>query len=168
MTKTFAVLVLLGAGFFGQAHASDALYITADYHSSANRNIANVSLLGDSNAFSIDQTFTGLGSVNSLSLDIIGDLNGGPLNTAFAPALASIGLQPGQIVQYGNANAMSVTLHGASNLFAAAQVGSNNMLTAMVVGNNNQSSVSQSGTGNSLSFTQNGNGNSLTVVQRAY
>ncbi|WDR01351.1 hypothetical protein PSQ19_10985 [Devosia algicola] len=168
MIKIFAVLALLGSAIIGQAKASDTLYITSDYYASTSRNVASVSALGDDNAIAVQQIFTGRGGANSLDIDIIGDLNGGPLTSAFKPTVAEIGLQPGQIVQTGHDNSVAMSIRGTGNLFAASQVGSHNMLTASVMGNNNQSAVSQTGYGNSLSFSQNGNGNSLTVIQRAY
>jgi hypothetical protein len=163
MKSALALLVFLVPGIAaGGAQANGGLYLTADYNS------AKLTLTGDQNALSVDQTFDGLGGPNLLSVDISGNSNGGPSGAAFGTSLAVTGLAPGLLVQTGHDNSISVTVAGSQNLFAAAQVGSHNELTGTVIGNNNQAAVLQSGSGNTVSFVQNGNGNSLTVIQRSY
>jgi hypothetical protein len=169
MKTALAVLITVATGLVaGQAQASGGLYLTSDYYAADSANAASVTLSGDSNALSIIQSFDGPGNRNSLGVNITGDLDGGPLNAVFDAPLAAVGLAPGQLMQTGNDNAMSISVTGTQNLFAASQVGTHNLLTAMISGNYNQAAVSQTGSGNSLTFTQNGNGNRLTVIQRSY
>jgi hypothetical protein len=172
--KTRFLIVFAAAALVavGQAQAGDGLYLTSDYSHADRSNAAAVTFDGNDNGLFVLQTFHGDGGhagPNALSVNITGDLDGGPLNAAFGVPLASVGLTPGQLIQTGHDNTMSFTVNGGSrNFFAASQVGAHNMLTAMITGTNNQAAVSQTGSGNSLSFTQNGYGNRLTVIQRSY
>ena len=164
-----SVLVVVAASIAaGGAQAGSGLYLTADYNSTSVYNSASISLAGDQNALSVDQTFDGLGGPNLLSVDISGNLNGGLLGTSFDSPLSFTGLAPGHLVQAGHDNSLAVTVAGSQNLFAATQLGSHNELTATIIGNNNQAAVLQSGNGNAVSFAQIGNGNRLSVIQRSY
>jgi hypothetical protein len=152
----------------GSAHASTDTNSLTLFSNPTLANSASLDVTGDHNALQISQDFDGSGLGNTLSLTIKGDLNGGPLATAFAAPLASVGLAPGQVSQSGHGNTMSIGIYGSNNLFAALQNGTGNTLTATVTGSYNQAAVAQYGSGNSLSFTQNGTGNVLSVVQRSW
>ena len=167
MKFTLAVIFVAGASLIAGQASADGLYLTSDYHAADAGNIASVAISGNDNALSLGQSFDHAGGANSLSIDIIGSLNGGPFDSAFRGMPAMAGLAPGQLLQSGHNNMMSIKLTGSQNLFAVSQVGSYNVVTSTVTGNYNQAAVSQTGSGNSLSFTQNGNGNRLTVVQRS-
>ena len=167
MKFVLGVILVAGASLIAGQASADGLYLTSDYHAADAANIASVAIRGDDNALWLGQSFDRAGGTNSLSIDITGALNGGPLESAFQGMPAVTGLVAGQLLQSGHNNMMSITLTGSQNLFAVSQVGSYNMVTSTLTGNFNQAVVSQSGSGNSLSFTQNGNGNRLTVVQRS-
>jgi hypothetical protein len=151
----------------GHAQASGGLFLTADYYHSDKAGEVNITLDGNNNGLSILQNLSNGIDRNILDVNIIGDLDGGPLQAAFDPPLTVVGLQPGRLRQTGGGNAMTFTVTGSRNLLAASQDGVHNVLTAMITGNSNQAAVSQTGSGNTLSFTQNGNGNRLTVIQRS-
>jgi hypothetical protein len=169
MKTTFLALAAIAIALIAApAQASGGLYLTSDYHHADTANAADVTFDGDGSGLSILQSFDGRGGPNSLGVNIVGDLDGGPLHAAFDMPLAPSGLLPGQLSQTGHDNVMTVIVSGSQNFFAATQVGSHNLLTAMITGHNNQAAVSQAGSGNTLSFTQNGNGNRLTVIQRSY
>jgi len=173
-TKFLIVSAVAAMVAVGPAQASGGgLYLTADYSHADSSNAAAVSFDGNDNGLFVLQTFHSDGGQvgpNSLSVNIDGNFNGGPLNATFDVPLTSVGLAPGQLIQTGYDNTMAVTVSGGGshNLFAASQTGAHNMLTAMITGFGNQAAVSQAGSGNTLSFTQNGNGNRLTVIQRSY
>ena len=151
----------------GHAQASGGLYITSDYHHSDKASLASIIFDGHDNGLSILQSLSDGTERNTLAVNITGNFDGGPLQAAFDAPLTVVGLQPGQLSQTGNGNAMTFTVNGSGNLFAASQEGAHNVLTAMITGDSNQAAVSQAGSGNTLSFTQNGNGNRLTVIQRS-
>jgi hypothetical protein len=163
-----AAVVAITAGFaVGAAEASTStnqLYIVSNDQSA---NHAALAASGNYNAVFIGQTHDGELGANTLAIDIFGDLNGGPLAAVFDAAPARIGLNPGQIVQNGHGNAISVAITGNQNLFAISQLGAGNALTGVITGNNNQAAVAQVGSGNTFSFVQNGNGNVLSVIQRS-
>lgn len=167
MKFALGVILVAGAGLFAGQASADGLYLTADYHSASTANVASVAISGDDNALFVSQNFDHAGGANSLSIDIAGTLNGGPTEAAFRGLPAAVALVPGQLLQSGHNNMMSITLTGSQNLFAVSQMGSYNGVTSTVTGNYNQAIVSQTGSGNNLSFVQNGNGNRLTVVQRS-
>jgi hypothetical protein len=164
LALTAATVVLIA----GQAQASGGLYLTSDYYHSDKASSASITFDGNGNGLSVLQDLQNGFERNRLDVNIIGDLDGGPLQAAFDVPLTIVGLAPGRLSQTGYGNAITVTVNGSRNLFAATQVGAHNVLTAMVTGNSNQAAVSQTGSGNALSFTQNGNGNRLTVIQRSY
>jgi hypothetical protein len=164
MKNAIAAAVCLSVlALAGPASASNGLYITSNDELA---NAAKLSINGDGNVLSIYQAFNQGPLSNSLTLEIEGGMNGGPLGAVFSPSLSSTGLVPGQIIQSGSGNMIDMRVVGAANLFAVSQIGVGNALTASVVGNNNQSAVMQLGDGNTASFVQNGNGNMLTIVQR--
>jgi hypothetical protein len=163
ITKAIATAAML-ALTCGAAEASNGLYIISDDDI---RNVASLNANGSGNRVFVVQDHDGLSGANRLTLDIEGDLNGGPLNAYFGPLMPDLGLAPGRIKQIGHDNAMRISVTGSQNLFSMSQNGYGNQLTAVVTGNYNQAAVMQIGNGNSLSFTQNGNGNMLSVVQRS-
>jgi hypothetical protein len=168
MKTALLIAALLAAGFAtGSAHASNGLYITNLGDNLLN--VATATAEGSGNALWITQTHDQPGAANTLSIDLHGDLNGGPTGSVFGGSLtASTGLIPGRVEQTGYGNAIGMHVTGSSNLFAITQIGASNTLTAMVNGNNNQAAVYQMGTGNALSYSQIGNGNMLSVVQRSW
>lgn len=130
--------------------------------------LVNASLLaveGSFNKLSIEQIHTGTGAKNSVSLDIKGDRNGGPVGAKFSPVVAKTGLQPGSVLQSGFGNGVSITVRGEDNLFAVGQVGNNNVVSGSITGSHNQAAVMQTGNNNFASFTQNGVGNMISVRQ---
>ena len=164
MKSLFGIAVLVAAGLVsGNVQASNGLLLSSNDPLS---NVATLSISGDDNVLSINQSYGQTGGANVLSLDISGDLNGGPLNRSFSGVAATSGLVPGEIRQSGHDNFVGLQVTGTQNLFAISQIGSGNTLTAMMIGNNNQASISQLGNGNNVSFVQNGSGNILSVIQR--
>lgn len=147
------------------ALASNPLYIVSN---SDTLNAVAISFVGDDNALSIGQDFSGpVGAgANTVKGTVIGDRNGLVGSNFSTPLSAATGLVPGRITQSGHDNAVSVFVQGNQNLFAMSQTGSFNTLTASMIGNNNQAAVLQVGMGNYAAFSQNGNGNMLSIVQR--
>jgi len=168
--KTALALVVLAVASIGSsgAEASGGLYLTTDYHATGDYNSAAIRLVGDQNVLFMEQDADSFGGTILLNVDITGNLNGGPLGVTFSAPLMLTSLIPGQLVQTGHDNSITVTVAGSQNLLAASQFGSGNVLTAAIIGHNNQAAVLQSGNGNTVTFSQNGNGNSLTVIQRSY
>lgn len=157
-----------------------ALVLAANSSALANNNevflirsgdLVNVSLLaveGSFNTLRIEQLHTGLGAANSVSLEVKGNRNGGPVGAEFSPVAAKSGLKPGSVVQSGFGNEVSMTVRGEDNLFAIGQVGNNNVVFGQVSGSHNQSAIMQTGNNNFASFTQNGIGNIVSVRQSGW
>ena len=163
MKRSIATLVVLAAAFCcNTVQASNSLSLASDDVS----NFAALDISGDGNGIAIDQTFDQLGGGNHISGSITGDSNG-LLGGSFSAPLSAVGLTPGQIVQSGHDNEISLSINGSQNLFAFSQTGNANALTASIIGNNNQAVILQVGTGNVVSFSQTGTGNMLSVVQRS-
>ncbi len=162
-----ALLIAIAvAGFTGgAAQASNELVILTQ---SELLNSTSLNVEGDFNRLEIVQEHSGGGGANVIDLTVRGDLNGGPLGSAFTGPALSTGLAPGTIVQRGFANAITATISGTGNLFAFAQIGSGNSLTASVTGNDNQAAVLQSGSNNHAGFTQSGIGNAISIVQKSW
>jgi hypothetical protein len=138
-------------------------------------NNASVDIIGSGNHADIDQTKSGSGGANNLTLNIFGnDNNNNPSLTAFGgAALAAAqgtGLEPGLIRQIGSGNSITMKV-GASgsvatgNIFAFLQDGGYNTIKGSVQGNSNQAVVVQSGSGNFTNFSQSGSFNIIGVNQ---
>jgi hypothetical protein len=161
-------LLLAAAALFawpaqGALAANDINILTMDDVS----NVLRLHIEGDNNALQIDQENPG-GPANSITLNIEGDLNGGPLGARFTGAALTPGLQPGTLVQKGYGNSISFDVTGSSNLFAVAQLGNRNMVTASISGSANQASIMQVGNGNVAGFSQAGIGNTVSIMQRSW
>ncbi len=131
-------------------------------------NLAIIDFDGTGNELSISQEFTGSVGTNSIKANIVGDMNGGPAGSSFSGIVADSGLQPGNLVQIGFNNTMSVDVQGSHNLFAFTQNGNGNVLSASITGTGNQAAVLQHGSNNHANFTQNGTGNMVSIVQRSF
>jgi len=163
MQRTIAILLAaLATVGTDAARADSSLGIASDDLA----NFAALDFSGNGNGLSIAQSFDHAGAGNRLSGSVTGDENG-LTGGVFAPALAALGLLPGQLIQSGHDNQISLTVSGSQNIFAASQLGSANALTASIIGNNNQAVILQVGAGNVVSFSQSGTANSLSVVQRS-
>jgi len=166
--STWLLVGMLLAGLSGEpALANSGLNDLYIVNNDGDSNLATLTVTGSDNLLSIVQRHDGLGGANSLSVNLDGDLNGGPLGSSFDGLVSGLGLTPGHIEQAGHGNAITVSVTGTSNLFAMSQMGSGNTLSASITGSNNQVAVRQAGAGNSVSLVQNGNGNILSVVQQS-
>ncbi|SEP13677.1 hypothetical protein SAMN04490248_12820 [Salinihabitans flavidus] len=137
--------------------------------------LLELDIAGDDNTLQITQHFTQSGSAavndstrNILSITITGNRNGGVAETWRTSLPFASRLAPGEIVQSGFGNALSVSVTGHDNLFAMAQSGQNNRISGEIFGNSNQSVVTQAGTGNTTVFRQTGQRNNIVVSQRSY
>jgi hypothetical protein len=131
-------------------------------------NSVAVEIEGDFNRLQIVQDHMGGGGANTLTVNIDGDFNGGPLGAKFTGAALLPGLTPGSLTQRGYGNTMSFDVSGSHNLFAAAQMGNSNTIMASITGTANQASVMQSGNNNFVAFSQNGIGNTVSVMQTSW
>lgn len=138
-------------------------------------NKASVNITGTGNHADIDQTKSGFGGANALTLDIFGnDNNNNPSLMAFGGAalLAAqgTGLEPGLIRQNGSGNSITMNVGKATsssdgNVFAFLQDGGYNTIEGSVLGSSNQVVVVQSGSNNFTSFSQSGSFNIIGVNQ---
>lgn len=135
-------------------------------------NTADVGIVGNHNLLDISQSYTSLGAANSISVDIYGSENNRGTFTAGLPAGNTAGsLLPGQLVQNGAGNAITLTVGEAlnpnsdGNLFAFSQTGDGNTIQGTVVGSWNEAAIVQAGNANFTSFSQIGNFNSIGVNQ---
>lgn len=166
--STWLLVGMLLAGLSDEpALASSGLNDLYIVNNDGDSNLATLTVTGSDNLLAIVQSHVGLGGANTLTVNLDGDLNGGPLGSAFDGPASGLGLTPGQIEQIGHDNVIALSVTGTSNLFAMSQMGSGNGLSALIIGSNNQVAVRQGGSGNSLSLVQNGNGNILSVVQQS-
>lgn len=186
---------------FQQAHGTATVDIFGDFNivdiGQFNDDVANITIggggtsgfpEGDSNRLYVRQAFGAL-----LNADIYGDGNNNPASGSFGGDAATVasaatppggllgaGLQPGEIVQFGDGNEIdldvgSTTLEASGNLFAFLQEGPGNYIDADIVGNgsqmaaeqvgmNNMAQLSQSG-GDTIGSSQIGDSNSTTIIQ---
>lgn len=77
-------------------------------------------------------------------------------------------LMPGDLLQSGAKNTVTISVTGNGNLFAVTQRGEFNRTHANTVGSFNQLTVTQTGFGNSAGLTQTGNGNTIVVSQNSW
>lgn len=133
-------------------------------------NGATVDVDGDNNLLDVTQTATTSG--NTLTAKIYGSSNNASGSFSGAAAgVAPVGLTPGEIVQNGGGQSITLdvgTLSGDSdsNLFAFSQTGSSNTISAKISGgNSNQIVVAQNGSGNLSTTVQTGNFNIIGVSQ---
>lgn len=131
-------------------------------------NQLQIDMTGDENAVTISQTFQAGGGPNRISVELIGNLNGGSGGLWGSPLFQASGLAVGTIRQIGADNALALRVIGDSNLFAVSQTGRGNNITGVIEGIANQVAVSQMGWGNSVAFSQTGSGNLLMVSQTSY
>ena len=148
-------------------------------------NEAAVTVEGDENDFTIDQSFDGaLGGDNMADVLLSGNNNLGRLvqrgenvfdldvfgsdnNSVggFDGVAANGGLTPGEFTQIGMGNTADISVAGDGNRFASSQAGTSNAVSATVDGADNQFSISQTGSNNINELIQSGNGNIARVVQ---
>lgn len=165
--KRTIILLALGclAGGLQPAHATNDLVLLSNDEF---LNIVTSEIEGTGNRLVIDQHSTGQTPGNTITLDIDGDFNGGPLGSHFTGAALAPGLAPGSLTQIGFGNTMSFEVRGSYNLFAALQDGNDNVITGSIVGSNNQASVSQVGNNNFVGFSQTGIGNTVSITQTSW
>jgi hypothetical protein len=138
-------------------------------------NNASVTVTGSGNHADIDQTKSGLGGANNLTLDIFGNNNNNnPSLTTFSgvalTAAQGTGLEPGLIRQIGSGNSITMKVGKANsnsngNVFAFLQDGGYNTIEGSVLGSSNQAVVVQNGSSNFTSFVQSGSFNTIGVNQ---
>lgn len=162
------------SGSIAVAGGSNLVKLTQNGDSRFGNN-ASVEIIGSGNHADIDQTKSGSGGANNLTLNIFGnDNNNNSSLTAFGGAALTAAqgtdLEPGLIRQVGSGNSITMKV-GASgsvatgNVFAFLQDGGYNTIKGSVQGNSNQAVVVQSGSGNFTNFSQSGSFNIIGVNQ---
>lgn len=133
--------------------------------------LADIKMGGDDNFLTIVQESGPNGAdpslPNTIAVAIQGNRNGGYASLWYTgPRFSS--LTPGDLVQIGFNNAISISVVGDDNLFAVAQTGENNRVQGSVTGSLNQFAATQTGYGNNVGFTQAGQGNTIVVSQNSW
>lgn len=150
-----ATIVLVGA--MSSAQAQDV------------SNTLTLTVTGDENVLYIAQTAeprsSGLDTANQMDITITGDRNGGAAEGWRAGLPSDAPLMPGQLIQSGSDNRLSLNVQGNDNLFAMSQTGQGNRITGAIIGQTNQAMIIQSGMHNMAVFSQSGQGNTIMVSQ---
>lgn len=130
-----------------------------------------LSVDGEANLLYIDRSHdrpsAGAGLENTMEIAIRGHRNGGAAPGWPAGPARSAPLMPGQLVQTGLGNVLSLTVAGDDNRVAMAQMGNGNRVHARIAGGANQALVIQHGANNRTGFAQSGQGNRIMVSQRS-
>lgn len=132
-------------------------------------NSLTLGVVGDENVLYITQSAEplvgSLNAMNQMEISISGNRNGGAEDGWLAGMPENAPLMPGQLIQSGFGNMLSLNVQGDGNLFAISQTGGGNQVSGQILGNANQAMVVQTGMHNLTVFSQTGQGNTIMVSQ---
>ncbi|KPQ31187.1 MAG: hypothetical protein HLUCCO06_12975 [Halomonas sp. HL-93] len=134
-----------------------------------NSNTLTLAVEGEENVLYISQVETpsgsGSGATNQIDITIAGERNGGAASGWVTDLPSDAPLMPGELMQAGSGNKLSLNVQGQNNLFAMSQTGEGNRITGQIIGQSNEALVVQNGMDNTAVFSQSGQGNTIMVSQ---